>query len=207
MATATDDFNRANETPLSGGGNWQDGPGAYGSVNLNTNKIRAATTGADVASRYGGTTFGNDQYSQAKMATLSGSGSRYIGVNVRIRLSTDGDSYSALYVQGSGVVELYDQSDTGSIGSTLIASITSTFAVNDILKLEVIGTTSNLKVYKNGSQIGTTQSDSTWTTGQPGVAFYTVDVAQIELDDWEGGDVGGTPTVFPERLLLLGAGP
>jgi hypothetical protein len=70
---------------------------------------------------------------------------------------------------------------------TLLQDYVTTAADGDIFKLEVIG--SNIKTYKNGSQIGTTQSDTTYATGAPGIWMYNT--GSRELDDWVGLDVGG----------------
>ena len=46
-------------------------------------------------------------------------------------------------------------------------------------------------VRSGGVQIGTTRSDATHATGQPGADCFSSNVTHNALKDWEGGDLAG----------------
>jgi hypothetical protein len=60
----------------------------------------------------------------------------------------------------------------------------------DVLRMEVTGTT--ITIYKNGSQV-MTHSDSTWSSGQPGIGFGVWDVSTVLTNygwsSFEAGDL------------------
>lgn len=132
--------------------------------------------------------FDNDQYAQIKFVAAGAGGG---GVGVAVRCAAN-KGYFAQATATTVVVYRYDS------GFTLLDTIVNVFAANDILKIEAIGTA--IKVYKNGSQIGTTYTDSVLTSGAAGLFISaTVAVADSKLDDWEGGNttVAGIVPIFP----------
>ena len=57
----------------------------------------------------------------------------------------------------------------------------------DVLRAEMVGNT--IRVFKNGALVATA-SDSTWTSGQPGVGFWPVDSSSIEKYGWKNYQAG-----------------
>lgn len=129
--------------------------------------------GSEGAYKWDGDTFTADQYVQAKVATAS----NYGGVTVRATGLSNATycGYVALY--DGGVIDL-QRIDNG-VRSNLQAGIGS-ISAGQTLKLQIVGTT--LKVFVNGSQIGTDQTDATYATGQPGM--YWLGGAAMAMDDW-----------------------
>jgi hypothetical protein len=80
---------------------------------------------------------------------------------------------------------------------TDIGNWTGTCSTGDTMKLEISGTT--LTGYINGVSVGTA-SDSSLSTGNPGI--WSFDDSGQELNDWEGGNVGGGggPTINPAKI-------
>ncbi len=123
-------------------------------------------------------TFGNDQYSQAKIGSVVGS---YGGVAVRCA-SAAATCYLWVHV-GSGVFrlrKLVNNSYT-QIGSDYNTGVTP--ATGDLYKLSVSGTT--LTPSFKGVDYAT-QTDSDISSGSAGITGYY----DARIDDWEGGNVG-----------------
>src|SRR5262245_11422345 len=150
MATFTDNFNRTNESPLSGGGNWVSvvSSGDKGMV-LVSNKVRPNdTVGSDFFSVYQWT-LAADQYSQFKIVTWSTATEKagYIGVRWQGTTSANIKGYFA-GAFASNIGRIYNCTGYGAY-SQLGADISIAVNLNDTFKLQIIGTT--LTVNKNGS--------------------------------------------------------
>jgi hypothetical protein len=70
---------------------------------------------------------------------------------------------------------------------TLITTRVQAFSANDILRVEVQGTT--LRVYRNGVQLGADITDSGRATGSAGIMYSSGAIGTI--DNFEGGDFAG----------------
>jgi hypothetical protein len=171
MASASDDFNRANESPM--GGNWTSPNGA--AADLNTNAI-LGQAGSRSDEYWNPTTFNNDQYSQVKVGTVS-AGAKFNYAVVRVS-SAEADKGYYLTTDGA---ELFMQRGDGGGTFTEIADYGQTVAANDVIKIGVAGTT--LYPFKNGTPVGSTP-DATYASGRTGFAVFDT----ATLDDWEGGD-------------------
>jgi hypothetical protein len=121
-----------------------------------------------------------------------------------------GQGYLAYYEPEASAVSVFVLSATiaNSITSTgsYILHITSvTFGSGDTLGLGISGTT--LTAYKNGSSIGTV-NDTTYTGGQPGLAYEFGGSNGTLVSSWTGTDAaGGGPTPSAGGLVLAGAAP
>jgi len=109
-------------------------------------------------------------------------GSLYIGVGVRMQ-STGASGYIFWANAGSYLVQ---RTDAGTI-TTLISTIANSPNGGDILKLQAVGST--LTAWINSSIVASF-SDTTYSTGSPGIVGYGFG-GNVTLDDWEGVDVGG----------------
>ncbi len=83
---------------------------------------------------------------------------------------------------------------------TNVYTLPSAPTYGQVIRLEAQGST--LRVYYDGSQIGTDQTDSSFATGAVGI--FIID-GSSRMDDWEGGNLG-TPAYEPGAGALSIAG-
>lgn len=174
---ATDDFNRANETPIAAP--WTIGHGSSWNINLSSQEVVSA--GGDANWFYAGAAVTDDQYAQDTSTDLGG------GPAVRMQ---------------SGVMTFYFYDEFGTDGFfkfitgtyTMVGAKGSTRA--NPIRVEAEGST--MRLFFNGVQ----DANSPWTDtsnpsgGQPGIFIYGGN-----QDNWEGGDLG-TPEPTPTISLL-----
>lgn len=183
---ATDNFNRANETPLAG--NWTS---CSNSFNLATNAVAGVTTSADNCVVWNADTWPDDQYSQVKVATVNGG--VYQGAAVRM----NADASAGYYCIGNNS-DLYLQRCSGAGCSTHnnIANMVLTISAGDTIRIEVVGTSLDCKVNGVSKLTGT---DATVTSGKAGI-FYSHISGSATLDDWEGGSMAAASGPPPRRI-------
>ena len=196
MARASDNFSIADEDPLSSGGLW-DGGYSPSAANLKivTNRVRAGTIDTDSIATYNGIAPGPDQFSQFTLTAYDTLVNHNSGGLVRGASPTT----KTLYWGGARVRPLTNVSKIRKLISNVetdLAETSTAWAVNDVVRLEIIGTT--ITVFRNGTSVLST-TDSDIASGRVGI-FMDFDVAEsvIEVDDWSGGDFG--------LISLLGAG-
>lgn len=179
MATASDDFNRANG-PL--GSNWVAMNGFP--ADITSNQVAGiGSTQSPVYWAEATTNFTDDHSSQVEArAFTAGSAFAYAlvrcsGIDAtanRYVLRTDGTTTTIRKVINGTDTQLLDCGTGASVG--------------DIIKLKIIGNT--LTAYKNGSQIGTVASGGEITTGQPGFSVFDAGA----IDNWSASDEVADPT-------------
>lgn len=171
MTTASDNFDRANADPI--GGNWSQPSGNADAIKIVSNVITADS--GDNFAYWNAATFNSNHYSilQETGTTMDG------GPAVRV-----GSSSLNGYVYDIGYKQLF-KFVAGSY-SSIQSSMETTDAANTDYKLDILGTT--LKVYRGASQIGSNSTDSSLTTGQPGVFIYGSDT----FNNWSAQDTGTT---------------
>ena len=180
LGAVTDNFNRADESPL-GNGTWE---AQYG---LNDNQIvgnqcTGTTTGL-CGSVWTANDFPAGQYAQIVFRSDSSNS----GVGVILRGSeTEKTFYRCLYSWQDDVVYVdgYDAGVYFSVGSSSVAMVSG-----DVFRAEIEGTTITLK--KNGTTIDTF-NDSRITSGRPGITGTSVTVC----DDFEAGEIIKTCTKY-----------
>src|SRR5690349_5459494 len=138
-------------------------------------------------------TWPNDQYAQAKVSATGTNALTGIGVACRMASGARTHYWAIVNKAASSNVTL--QRFNAGTPST-IAQFTTTWNDGDVLRLEVSGapTSVSLKVFQNGVQLGTTQTDSNasgLSSGNAGIA-YSSSLTSGSLDDWEGGDLVST---------------
>jgi len=131
-----------------------------------------------------GDTFNADQYSKGTLK--SAGGGNFMGVAVRIPSSGDGGYY--FFANAGGTDSYFGYFDATGTPNDIGAN-RGAFAVNDVIEIQVTGTTFSLR--KNGSEIASV-SDSTYSSGYAGISSYQGNTLQI--DDVEMGNMGGGPT-------------
>lgn len=202
----SDDFNRANG-PL--GANWTvRAVGTDAGIDIVSNQAKASAGSGEALAWFSGAgwTGGADQYSEAVIIALES------GKDMAIACRASGLSVAVANVY------LFDINPNGAavaLGGTIQCSfykqvlgaftqIGSDFGIvinaNDLLRLEVQGT--SLRAYKNGSQVSTTQTDSSIASGNPGL--YIGSGTGSIWDDFAAGDFGVAATV--KQLAALGVG-
>lgn len=201
---ASDNANRAS----LGTSDWsQMNYGAAGDVQIDSStrfKGQYGTQATDqkaTARWIGAGSFTNDQYASVKLvnAPTSGSPGNTAGVCVRASGSAGTRTFYEAFVEANVTSPPTSLSKWVSGTRTVLYSDTAiTWAANDLLSLEVEGTT--LRVCKNGTAIGGswTVTDSSIATGVPGVVMSGV---YIYGDDWEGGNIGTTGFTLTPSLF------
>lgn len=179
---ASDDFNRANESPIlspwvkAGGGN----------IRIATNNIDAATS-TDCWWYYSGAASSADQYAQAKIITPAGP-----DAGPAVRINADVDCYSI-----NTLLHEYVRFLNNSI--TSLANYSST-AINDVVRIEVEGST--IRGYINGAPSGVpSTTDSNISAAGLGVGMFMFETGH-EYDDWSGGDLFTPPPAATDSILF-----
>lgn len=177
---ATDAFTAANGTSLTTySANWTINNGSFV---INTNGLIGATSVDDSLAHWNADVFSNDQYSQLTIAAIVSGG--YPGPAVRVPAS----GKTAYFIQSDSADGLYMYKMVAGV-ETQLGGTGAVVVANDVLRLEVSGTTLTPK--KNGTLIATpgTQTDSTLTSGSAGIDIYD-NLTGARVDDWSGGNLG-----------------
>ena len=145
-----------------------------------SDKCAIIANGFNSAEYYSSGTFSDDQYSQVVISVRAS----YFGVI--IRCSTSAATFYLYQSGNSATVQEVHKCISGSF-TQLGSSYAGTASNGDTIKLAITGTT--LTPYINGTAQAT-RSDSSISTGYPGLRLAGDDT--IRVDDWEGGNVGGT---------------
>jgi hypothetical protein len=179
MANATDDFNRANNADL--GTNWTVFTGVA-PWSIVGNAVAPALA-SNCAEYWEPTGFTTNQYSQATITAISGNPGGDVGVGLLVRCAVGATTTYLCAVQTGTTV-------LGKVVATTYTQIATTtatgFAVSDLVRLEVEGTT--LRCKKNGGTV-LTQTDSSISTETRVGICYKPTLTDADLDDWEGGDL------------------
>jgi hypothetical protein len=157
----SDDFNRANENPLSGGGNWSRASGANGDWRVSNNQAVSGLGTTPWASAVVSETFDSDHYAEAKGIDLSNSPA---GVAVRVQTTGGLDCY-VLCGRSTSIQRMYEV-NAGTF-TQLGSDFGETISASTVLRLEAEGSTLRFKT--DGTEVGT-RSDSTHTGGTVGLA-------------------------------------
>lgn len=210
-----DNFNRATENPLSGGGNWTN-PLLFGNSALQiesgvANQVGGTSSGANSAYR-SNTTYGPD--SEAYITLTVKSGSSLVAVYARItnpNSSGASDGYSVSLAISGGTDTLRVERVDNDI-KTIIASASQEVSAGDAFGLECNGTTIAAYYKASGGSWNATPTASTTdaTYGSAGYVGLTINGAGHSGDDFGGGTLVAasasiTPTVG--SAVITGAAP
>ena len=183
MGVVLDNFNRADSGSL--GANWTEVVSTFtvSGYQISSNVANPKVSGTHQCAIYTGAgPFGSDQYAQSV-----GAGSPY-SWGIVVRMSSSGNGY-LLSTPQSGTPLIMGIVNDGAVGALQTISGVGV-GVGDIIKFVAQGST--LRAYKNGSQIGTDQVDTTYTNGYPGI--WGVFTGFDEHDNFEGGDLVVVPS-------------
>lgn len=205
----SDSFDRANETPLSGGGVWTDGQSGPSLLNLAGNVV-VTPTDNDRAAIYQGRTWTNDQSSKAKLTTVGTSGGG-AGMGLWCRMSQPGDLLNGYRLCGDhAATNNWEIIRVLNAVTTSLLVFTQAWTNADTFEFTVEGPANAVicKVYRNGTLIQTTSPDNSTVAlpGAPGLAYSSGSTfGSCSINDWEGGEL--TVTSAPTAPLSLGSTP
>ena len=183
---ASDDFNRANANPI--GSPWV---GSTNNIQIVSNQVTGTNAGTNNSAYYGGVTFEVDGYVQARLKSVSSS---FGGVTFRHSTSA-ATYYSAHFQPGTSTTYITTWIAGGATDITTSTGIT--WAINDVMRLEVEGTT--LTLFKNGSQVLQGTNGDITAVGQAGLHIYS-NASDIAFDDFEAGTL-----TLPSRPMFRGS--
>jgi hypothetical protein len=192
----TDNFNRANVSPLAG--IWSTMTGA-GNLDIVSNALQVGAVSNDGQVRNNSVTWPNDHWAEVTITTLNNG---FAGAGVLLRAATGANTTyrcSAVGPFGASTAVRIDKIVAGSY--TAISSSTATVATTDALRCEVQGTTLTLKI--NGVTRVGPSTDSSIASGSAGIMVF-VDpggaVTDGVVDNFTGGDFTGGST---RRRILV----
>lgn len=199
-----DDFNRANGALGANWANSIDGGGSGTGWKIVSNHAENDNTNLFESSYYSASTFGpNTEVYFTKLEAVAAAKQTFVwaritspGASVNgylVRFGSSGDSTDC------GIEKLVAGVNS-SIGSTFVKQV----AINDIVGLEVIGT--SIKAYVNAVQVGSTQTDSSHS-GAGSIGMQCRD-GTVSIDNFSGGSVvaavsAALPTVPALPLIYM----
>ena len=192
---ATDNFNRADEAPI--GSPWTTG-GDTSTYNIVSNVITPSSLSDDASAFENTVSWPNDQYSQA-VITVTGTGGGGQGPGVGTRMAAA--NYYRLVADHAATNNIELAKRVAGVYTQLWLR-TQSFSNGATIYLESQGATHIAKL--NGTAIGASHSDSSLSTGKPGVVYSSF-TNLANLDNWEGGDFVVASTVPTRQSLFLQA--
>ena len=200
MARASSSFS-GTENPLSEGGVWTALTAYWQHVTKASGlKVDGAVLGNDCAARYTGVTFTADHYSEITLAATPTGGQLFFQYALA-RMNTTAACYELTTAPdvSTTTIQLFKLDNTGA-GTQIGTNITlgSAMAAGDVMRLECIGTTLNVRY--NGT-IVRTATDSTLTTGQPGVGAWAQNSGSnvVLISAWASSDITASVSDPPFR--------
>ena len=188
MVDVTDDFTSSNFALLQNEAEWS--LGLVGIAHYGNAIYGYSTIGGYPFCYWSADSFTADQYSKGLLTNIHGS--KPHGVAVHVQPSASQNLYG--YVGTTGASQIIEKV-SGST-STILGSLTA-FSNNDTIELqaEVSGGTTTLTAFINDVEVNST-TDTSFTSGSPGVVFWGDAGTQYGITTWWGGDLagGGGPT-------------
>lgn len=174
MSVVSDDFQRANESPLAAP--WANSIGGLFTAGVTLVSNQASGVGAvNGLSQYSTGSWGRDQVCTAVVGALT-AGTAFAGVGVRLNTAASG-----YILQTDGTTTTLVRYNVG-VATNLVTGIGSV-ANGDTLQIRVAGP--NLSCYKNGALIASA-TDSNLTLGNPGILA----AGPATLDNFFGSEIG-----------------
>lgn len=190
---ASDNFTRANESPLNPT-NWTIVTGSNGLQvlsNLCQNTV-AATLSREL---YTNATWPNDQYALFKVAQFTnGSVTDTDFLFVRGSTGTAANNYNLQIISQVAGNPTWNIQRSGTTLNS--GRLSGPVSIGDTFAIKIVGTT--LSAYWNGVLLGSA-TDATFGSGTPGLGVRAVSVGDMEVSYWEGGNIvqAAAPTFSP----------
>jgi hypothetical protein len=218
-AIASDNFQRANENPLSDGGNWTETPQSPGVLEIVSDVCQAAQSNNHAGEAYwSGNTFPADQYCKIVLGALTFVPTHNNNINLWCRMST-GTSGQPIYYNCSltrGTTSGANNSikigwtiNQDGLTSGVFQTIQNiTFTAGDVWIFAVVGST--LYVYQNGNlMVQYTDTNNYVTAGQPGIMCNIGanggSLTGATITSWEGGSAAVAGDAYDPTLPFLGS--
>lgn len=200
QVVATDNFNRADSPDI--GANWTPYDG-YSGLQLANNVVQPAAKNVICAEAWTGNALNNDQYIEAKVTALDGvNGVDWIVLLLRGAEPATARSFYALLIRPTGGNTQIYKITNGSFASLGFVSDPG-WQIGDLASFEAVGTT--LTAYRNGSTIGLSITDGTFTSGRAGLMASVPESASstgnAQWDDAELGNIVPDPPAAPSDLV------
>jgi hypothetical protein len=205
---ATDNFVRANAATL--GANWEENPNATYVWSISSNTAIKSTGQFNADAVYWiGSTVPDNQWASVKIASTSNTNQ---GAAVRITQGTTASRNNGYRVvcatrSSSTCTQVIAYKVTNSVSTDIITVNSAGISSWTTKYIQISAEGSNpttVKIYVDGTQIGTTYTDSTspWTTGKPGMmtSATTAISAGAGANYFEAGSMGSSavaPTYSP----------
>jgi len=185
---ATDTFTGTNNQNLTTySANWTYNVLVGTALQIFSNALRPNLTDDSVA-HWNADTFNADQYAKGTLVAIEAA---FMGCAVRCASGATQTAYYTVISSGTSWLNKYVAGTATNIANFGLGE----YVVNDIHQLEAEGTI--LRSKRNGvlDSIGA-QTDSSISSGFAGIAGAG-NATLTRMDNWEGGNLGGAPAVFP----------
>ena len=188
MPIETDDLNRADEDPLSDGGQWLDGNGPD-RPELVDNEIRATTDNEQQSTRRDISGIGADQYSEGEVRWVNACQCR-LGFAVRMASGAQTFYVGMFEEAGSEVLSMWEVTNGTFVQLGTDFDTCWTAKTGSTIRTAVTGST--ISIWLNGVFMFE-QTDATITSGDVGVNISFAsgeDVTEAGILSWRGGSGG-----------------
>lgn len=183
-ASFTDNMQRANETPLSDGGQWSIAASPSVQSNLVSNQAVATNVNFGSVMALTGQSWQPAQWAESKIGTMDANAQ--VGSACQIQSTV---FYSAIAFTSGTAMNLGSLYPGGTVGELLQNLTGLSFAVGDTIRLFVGN--SVLAVFRNGVLLTIAYDSQYRSGGVPGFkVFDSVTTANAAISSWSGG--GGT---------------
>jgi hypothetical protein len=147
------------------------------------NQVTPDTDGAHCYAYWVGNTFGQDQYSQARISNVGS----WNGVIVRAQPAADRFYFAFVFAPND--YRIFLRKD--GLYFTLALGSTETWVAGDTIRLEAVGVNPvQLTLFRNGNPVlSYTDSAENFVGGSPGIGIWSPTGAHLAVDDWEGGNL------------------
>jgi hypothetical protein len=209
-ALASDNFQRANENPLSDGGNWTTPSYATASLELVSDAVQVPGNNGAHEEQYTGVTWPNDQYCKVVLGAVVNPSAQANSINLFCRQSTSADteyfaSLTFKVLTTARVVRLgYKINGTQTIISS---NVEVNYATGDVWVFAVVGNT--LYLYQNGTLVVSAQdTGNNITSGEVGFELNVGtgnSLTGLTVTSWEGGSAAQAGDAYDPTLPFLGS--
>lgn len=182
LQLVSDSFKRANENPLSDGGNWDvvHGGVSYASHRL-LNNACIPTGAVNNANFFSGISWPSDQYAEVTLGSVTG-----LIYAALARCSSSAASFYKALLNALSQSVLLSVTNAGA-ATTLGSASGITPSVGDVIKVQAQGTT--ISLFYNGIQ-KVSVTDSTLSSGSAGLfTVYNQTPSDTAISAWDGGNL------------------
>ncbi len=201
---ASDDFNRANESPLASP--WTTGTGNLSSDLVSNAMSIAVPTDDNRANIYTGPVWPDDQWSKAAL-TVSGTVGGRAGPALYVRYSSSSTTFYRFSTDHAGATNCNISRFLAGARTTIV-DFTQAWTDRDIWEFRVEGPagSARLRTFLNGVQISDTTDNSSLSSGTPGAGVSGSALETWSVDNWSGGTGDDTRSSDDPPIGILGRG-